>query len=173
MTLRSFLSTFAAPIALGLGLLWAWERARSQKHKVTPIDPNDPLWKSAIQHASDTIPLMRELFSQYGTEMQVKYPLTTDSGQIEHVWGQLISLDASTMTVTLATQPINAVSARPPFGIPLADIEDWQFVSSNGQVRGGFTTQAQIAIAKKTGSSIPPHIAESESKFVDRLPIAT
>jgi hypothetical protein len=87
--------------------------------------------------------------------------------------GQLTSLDDSTMTVTLATKPINAVSARPPFNVPIADLEDWQIVIPSGQIRGGFTTQAQIVIAKRSGSSLPSHIAELESHFVDRLLDAT
>jgi len=117
--------------------------------------------------------MMRELFAQHGAQMHVKYPLTTDSGQIEHVWGQLLSLDESTMQVTLATQPTNPVKAQPPFVIAISDLEDWQLVNPNGEIRGGFTTQAQITIAKKSGSPLPGHIAELESKFLDRLPVAT
>jgi hypothetical protein len=42
-----------------------------------------------------------------------------DSGQIEHVWGQLISLDAATMTVSLATEPSNPLKAKPPFTVSM------------------------------------------------------
>jgi uncharacterized protein YegJ (DUF2314 family) len=152
-------------VVITIGVLW-WARARSRS-KATPIDPNDPRWAEAIAKARNTVDEMRNVFADGAGEVYVKYPLRMKSGSIEHVWGKLIELSAQDMKASLETHPIGRPEGTAPFSVPLSEIEDWQFMQPDGRIRGGFTTRAQIAIARATGGKIPPHVAEMEQRFVD------
>jgi hypothetical protein len=158
---------YAIPIGLALGLLWMWARARGRRRAGIPIDPSDPRWAEAVARARSTIEEMRRLHAIGSAQMYVKYPLHTKSGSTEHVWGKLLELSAQDMKVSLETRPVQPPSAAPPFTIPLAELEDWQLVQSDGGIRGGFTTRAQIQIARSAGAKLPAHIAELEGRFVD------
>jgi len=74
MTLRDVLSTYALPIGLGLGLLWAWERQRRTSKTARPVDTNDPIWLGAIAAAKASREEMLRLHSLHGSELFVKYP---------------------------------------------------------------------------------------------------
>lgn len=167
MALRDFPWAILAGIALLL--LWQWARAR-RRRAGTPIDPNDPRWAEAIAKARNTTEQMRHLFADGAADVYVKYPLRTKSGNIEHVWGKLLELSPQDMKVSLETQPIERPDATAPFSVPVAEIEDWQFMQPDGKIRGGFTTRAQIEIARATGAKVPAHVAELEGRFVDDPP---
>lgn len=167
MMLRDFLSSHSILIGVGLGLLWAWARNRGRRHVVTPIDITDSRWCEAIAKARNTISEMRALHAARTSEMYVKCPLTTKTGSIEHVWGRLLELSPTHMKVSLETQPTEAPPGAAPLTVPISDLEDWQLLLADGMIRGGFTTRAQIEIAKATGAVLPSHIAELEGKFID------
>jgi hypothetical protein len=167
MTLRHLLSVYAIPIGLGLGLLWAWARNRGRAHEVTPIDVTDPRWLEAIAKARSTVSEMRALYEAGASDLYVKYPLTTKAGGVEHVWGRLLVLSPADMEVSLETQPIEAPIGDAPFVVPVSAIEDWQLILPDGRIRGGFTTRAQIEIAKSTGAPMPAHLSGLEGKFMD------
>jgi hypothetical protein len=116
---------------------------------------------------------MRSLHATYGTDLFVKYPLTAKNGEVEHVWGPLLDSTNDPIMVGLATPPVGGIKHAPPFGVPSGDLEDWQLVLPDGKVRGGFTTQAQIELARKGGWPVPHNISHMEGKFLDVLPVAT
>jgi len=169
MTLRDSLS-YTIPIGIGLGLLWGCVRQWQRSRTGTPVDVNDPLWIAAITAARATLEDMRLLHAQYGSEMLVKFPLVAKNREVEHVWGPLLDLTQERVVVGLATPPAGGLVAKPPFSIATGEIEDWQLVLPDGKVRGGFTSQAQIALSRKSGWSLPRHMREAEGKFVDQLP---
>lgn len=171
MALRQVLSTYAVPIGLGLGLLWALARRRSQTGH--PVDTNDPIWTTAIASARATVGEMRRLHAQYGSDVYVKFPLAAKNGQIEHVWGPLLDSTKEPVQVGLATPPVGGLKSEPPFAVGCDELEDWQLVLPDGKVRGGFTTQAQIALARRGGWPVPHNVRHMEGKFVDALPVAT
>lgn len=57
--------------------------------------------------------------------------------------------------------------SSPPFRLPLSALGDWQVERRDGRIRGGFTTQLEIALARRDGRHIPDHIANMEKRFVD------
>jgi len=173
MALRDVLGTYALPIGLGLGLLWAWARLRRASQTARPVDTSDPIWLGAIVAAKASREEMLRLHSQYGSELLVKYPLRARNGEIEHVWGPLLEATNDAIKVGLATPPVGGLDSEPPFVLAPHDLEDWQLYLPDGMVRGGFTTQAQIALTKKAGWPVPQHVKDMESKFVDPLGVAT
>jgi len=173
MALRDLLSTYAIPIGLGLGLLWAWSRQRGKSQTGQPVDTSDPLWLGAIAAARASQDQMRQLHEQHGSNLFVKYPLVARNGEVEHVWGALLESTPESLKVGLITPPVGGLQAEPPFVIASSVLEDWQVVLPDGKVRGGFTTQAQIALTLRSGRPVPDHVRQLEGKFLDVLRVAT
>src|SRR5688500_6242877 len=129
------------------------------KHRATPIDPDHPLWREAIDRARESIGMLWALHAEAGPEAMVKYAFITSSGEKEHVWGELLELSEDSMRVTMETPPIHHRGELPrELNVPISDLEDWQLSLPDGRIRGGFTTQAQIKIARESGSPIPRHV---------------
>jgi hypothetical protein len=148
--------------------LMGWARKRSLAARGRPVDTTDPRWTGALEKARSTIPVMRELYAQPGIEVFVKYPLESSSKEIEHVWGQLEGVNETHMSVSLETPLVTGKSpGPPPYKIALADLEDWQVMLPDGRIRGGFTTQLMIAMARESGAAPPAQIAAMKGKFVD------
>lgn len=135
---------------------------------VTPIAPDDPLWVAALQKARETIPLLRELHLEHEGEIAVKFPFRTDKGETEHIWGRLLDLRERDMWLTVLTPPIAHEGIRPEhLKVPLADLEDWQLDPSDGKIRGGFSTKAQLEIYRRDRRVLPLQIRDREKDFVD------
>src|SRR5678816_120709 len=138
MALRDVLSTYALPIGLSLGLLWAWSRQRERSKSGRPVDTNDPLWLGAIAAARASQDVMRRLHETHGSDLFVKYALIAKNGEVEHVWGPLLESTPESLKVGLATPPVGGLKDEPPFTIASSDLEDWQLILPDGMVRGGF-----------------------------------
>ncbi|MGH7724525.1 MAG: hypothetical protein ACREOU_03780 [Candidatus Eiseniibacteriota bacterium] len=147
---------------LVLVLLYLGKRARANQGSF--VDVESPLWAGATAKARASVPLLRELVAAKAGLAVVKYPLVNGKGETEHVWGELLELDETTFRATLETPLIGGGPAAGPAAgpQPLAALEDWQVVLPDGTIRGGYTTQAQIALARQAGHSVPRHIAELE-----------
>ena len=99
----------------------------------------------------------------------VKFRLQNDVGEMEHVWGELQKISDRSFTASLATPLVGGKAASPPpYELPLTALEDWQIELPDGSIRGGFTTQAQIALTREAGGRLPPHVASLEGRFIDR-----
>lgn len=141
---------------------------RSQAKRGTYVDPSSPDWHEATARAQASIALLRELHASGRAPVWVKYPLTNAKGETEHVWGELQQIDDILFRATLETPLIGgAPSTSPPYELGLSALEDWQVEMPDGSIRGGFTTQVEIAMARKNGRHVPSHAARMEGRFVD------
>ena len=86
---------------------WWWFIARNRPI-VQPlaIDENDPLLIEARKAARDSIPQMLELFKDAKEFTRVKIPFVSNSGETEHLWAELLSVDGSTINVRYSTPPV-------------------------------------------------------------------
>ena len=150
--------TLAIVALVWVGLKYATPRA-------TPISPDDPIWVAAVARA-------RAGFSEVlghreaGRELWVKFPLGTEAGTTEHVWGRVISVADGLVECTLETPPV-AGSARGVTEVDVHDIEDWQVELEDGTIRGGFTTRAQAEIATRDGRPVPRHVEDMIRRMTD------
>jgi hypothetical protein len=152
-------------VVLAIVYWWTWARRRSRG---TGVAPQDPLLVEASKKARAALGEMRKLFAEPDLEVMVKYPLETSAKEVEHVWGILTAITETEMTVTLATPPMGGTPmSPPPYTLPLSILEDWHVTLPDQRIRGGFTTQAQIKVTRRSGKQVPAQIEEMESRFID------
>jgi hypothetical protein len=143
-------------------------RSRARTRKGAYIDRDSPMWSEAAAKARGSVPVLRELFAAKAGPVAVKYPLASSGGDTEHVWGELLAIDQTTFRATLETPMLAGSPAIPgPYQLPLSALEDWQVTLPDGTIRGGYTTQVEIALARQAGRPIPRHIADLEGRFAD------
>jgi hypothetical protein len=136
------------------------------------VDPDSEEWRNALTQAQATIPTLRELQRTTQESILVKYAIESSTGDVEHVWGELEKLDDTSFRATLETPMLSGEPASdPPFELPVSSIEDWVVTLPDGTIRGAFTTQAEIQLAKRQGIPLPDHLAIMEGRFSDALPV--
>jgi uncharacterized protein YegJ (DUF2314 family) len=148
-------------------MLLAWLRSRRVALATTPISAEDPLMLEAFRKARASIDVLR---AHAGGAQQagVKFPVRNAAQEIEHVWGELESVEEEHLVARVVTPLIEGPTPTEPMVVPLAELEDWQMFLDDGSIRGGFTTQAQIAIARREGHPIPKNVLTQEGRFVDK-----
>ena len=180
------IATAAVLVALGRRFGWAWwmttgavvlggifvhllfERlfASTRHLGATAVSNDDPLMLDALQQAKRAWPQFQELFAVHPKDSLVKFRLTTTSGDIENVWGDLLELAGDTATVYLRTMPVGdaGISSR-RMTIPVADIVDWQVMVADGSLRGGFTQQATFRIIEREEGTLSSKFASELARY--------
>ena len=148
--------------------LVVWMVVKSRSRPGMHVDTSSQPWAAAISRTQASIPTLRQLFADGGAPIDVKFPLQNSKGEVEHVWGELLALSDETFTADLRTPMLRGRPiSEAPFQIPLAALEDWQVELPDGRIRGGFTTQLEISLAREQGRAIPAHIESMARRFVD------
>ena len=131
-----------------------------------PVDPHDPLWIAAIERARATVNDMRAL-QQSGHEVWVKFALPTASAECEHFWGRIERLQDEALVVAVETKPVSGGAVARQVTVQTGELEDWQVELADGSIRGGFTTRAQVTMARRDERHVPAHIAEMLGRMTD------
>jgi hypothetical protein len=137
-------------------------------HFVAPISDADPLMLKATEKARSTVDSLRALFKERPRDTMVKIPFKTDSGDTEHLWGDLLELTSDRIKLRIKTPPatqkgkFDRVQER-----PLSDLEDWQVEQRDGSIRGAFGYQVVFLRTKEQLGKLPEQLAEHEKRFVD------
>jgi hypothetical protein len=74
-------------------------------HFVSGVSDSDPLMQKTIEKARSTLDVLASLFKEYPRSTTVKFPFKTQSGEIEHVWGDLLELNSEQMKLRIRTSP--------------------------------------------------------------------
>jgi uncharacterized protein YegJ (DUF2314 family) len=139
-----------------------------ENHFVTRVADDDPSMIKATEKAREALPTLRQLFRELPSGTMVKFAFQSDSGQTEHLWGDLLALDEETFKVRVKTPP---TSHRGMFekvqqrGV--SEIEDWQVEQRDGRIRGGFGFQVMFLQTKAELGQLPKELADQEKRFVD------
>jgi uncharacterized protein YegJ (DUF2314 family) len=132
------------------------------------ISPDDPIMVEAVRRAWDSLPLMLELHAQ-SREVYVKFKHRTGGGNVEHVWGKVERIHADLVIANSISRIRAAERELPPrLTFPLCYVDDWQVHEEGGVVRGGFTTQAMIAICERDKRPVPREARKLQ--FLDVCP---
>ena len=139
-----------------------------QAYGMTQVDTSSALWSEAVAKARASTPLLRQLMAAKVGPVAVKYPLTSVNGETEHVWGELLDMDETSFRATLETLLVaGPPKTDGPYRLPLSELEDWLVTMPDGAIRGGYTTRAEIVLARRAGRLVPRHVAAMADRFVD------
>jgi uncharacterized protein YegJ (DUF2314 family) len=143
----------------------AYQRSRAATAPPVPISTDDPAMAAARAEARATIGEFRQLYASHREASQVKVPVTSSSGVLELMVGDVIDLTEFNVTVQLRGRPATHNGPFQPVQVfPLGEIADWLVVTPNGKYRGGFTHRVHVDRMRKAGTLVGA--AEDEaSKF--------
>ncbi len=133
-----------------------------------PIDPNSAEWVEAKRKAQASISTAKSLFEENQSTVLVKFPVVNSRGDREHVWGELLEMTNESFTATMENSLVEGLPENdPPYTMSLDQLEDWAVFNPEGTIRGGFTIQAEISMARAEGKRPAGQAAEFEGKFID------
>jgi uncharacterized protein YegJ (DUF2314 family) len=151
--------------ALGLRALAAALIGRDPPEPL-PLAADDPLIADATRRARQSLSELRHLRARDAGAAAVKFALTTDAGEVEHVWAEVLALHLDEVVTRVVSRPVTHRAKLPDTTtIPLTAIEDWAVTLPDGSVRGSFSTLAMIAACRRDGRPIPP--ALRDVRFLD------
>jgi hypothetical protein len=139
---------------------------------VFAADADDAEIRDAKQRAQGTLGQLWHHLERKQHECYVKFPLEVKSGSMEHIWALVHSREPQGVLVSLANQPVEEPSrATRRFVVDAAQIEDWQVVVSESEIRGGYSVAALARLARRQGYSISRTDRKRLAAFVDSDPL--
>ena len=151
-----------------LFVAWRVLRARALSNRVTPMREDEPWLLVAVQRARESFAEMQALV-RGGKQVAVKFPLANGAGDIEHVWGGVSATDDEGAEVVILTPLLVGETPQGPQRVGRGQLEDWQAFLDDGTIRGGFTTQAQLAVCRRENLRIPRALLDQDARFLDRI----
>ncbi|MBM0103562.1 DUF2314 domain-containing protein [Steroidobacter sp. S1-65] len=146
---------------------WWWFIARNRP-ALPPlaIDDNDPLMIEAREKAKDSLPQMLELFKDAKGHTNVKVPFVTSSGETEHLWAELLSVEGPYVRVRYMTPPVTHTGELERLQThALGDIEDWVVTKDPKRYLGGYSMRVMFRRGRELWGDLPPELKEEEAKY--------
>jgi uncharacterized protein YegJ (DUF2314 family) len=168
----SWIVRIVAVVAGAFGVHFLWERLANPPFLylgARPFTPDDPLMVEALRKARESIELMRTLYPLHRQDTVVRFPLRVKSGEIEHVWGDLLEFGDDKARVFLRTPPTEEADLPSrTLEVPASEISDWQIEMRDGSLRGGFTNQAMFRIFEREEGAPHPAAKDQLPRFRDQ-----
>ena len=119
---------------------------------IIQVSSDDPLMKQAVASARENWPKFVAAYeAQAGENFAVKAPVTQGSNT-EFIWITVTALEGELVYGELANHPSNLGSLKLGSKVPVrvAEINDWCYIDSQGNVAGGFTIEAVRKASRKS-----------------------
>ena len=132
------------------------------------VDGNDPRILLAKSRAHSEMKRFRRYLQEGEHHCFVKFPLEVGAGDIEHVWAVVHSHDRGVFNVSLASDPLKDPElSTDRFTVAESNVEDWQVMISENEIRGGFSVRAIAEIMQADGYRISREHRKMLEAFVD------
>jgi len=96
----------------------------------------------------------------------VKIPFVTSTGVTEHLWAELLTLEATDMVVRYMTPPVSHVGKLDRVHRhPLTDLEDWVVTKDSRNYIGGYTMRVMFQRGREKWGDLPPKLKAEEAKY--------
>lgn len=152
---------------------FAWYAANLKYQKDTAhlqfVDPNNELWTQAKTQATATIDTMVALYPQYSAHTFVKFNHAGPSGFKEDIWAKVTTMGPGYVSVVIEEQYLTENQTENQKELPLGQVIDWMVELPNGNIRGGYTTQALLQLQLQKGNAPTDSINADLDKFDDKL----
>lgn len=131
-----------------------------------PTDENDPDITEARRKARDTIDDLHRLYPDNRERGMIKVRFTSNSDQVEYLWGEIKSLDRDTAEVFLITPPVtHSGKLDRHMQVSVNELEDWQVTDEQGYIYGGYTQRAMFKIAREKWGKLPRKLEKIEKLY--------
>jgi len=131
-------------------------RHRTRRTRAWRVSANHPLLLEARRKAVATLAMLRQLHADHPSSSQIRWASAPNYTIAEWQWLDVIDLGPEYCIVAVPALPDDAAANTPtPLPVNIQDIIDWRVRLPDGSVRGGFTTQAEIRLAKQLGVPFP------------------
>ena len=166
MAIVTILSIVGALVVLRV--LWWWFVGRNlPKYPPLAISDDDPKILAAQEKARGSLSRFRSLYDAKPKESQVKIPFTTNSGQVEHLWAEVLGFSEASVTVRYLTPPVSHTGRLERVHDHLiSDVEDWVVIDHQDQIHGGFTQRVMFERAREEWGRLPPELEKQASRYV-------
>lgn len=122
---------------------------------------------AAIKQARSSFDRFRSLYQRGLNEAQVKIPFKTSSGETEHIWAEVLSLNINTVSVRYLTPPVSHTGELERlYEHPISLVEDWVAIENDGRIHGGYTQRVVFERGRQEWGSLPPELEKQASRFV-------
>ncbi len=175
---RSFhsLVQLVVPIAM-IWFGWRWLLDDGPGIESLQIDPNAPELVNAKVQARRSMPVFLAAVRQHEDGAFLKFPLVTDAGVTEHIWAYVHHYANGIFNVSLANTPYTQKGdVENRRDVPEAHVEDWQIMTRDGRIRGGYSLRALFDHVEAKGIHLNRTMRKQRAQFVnaaERFPEAT
>lgn len=156
----------AALVILGI---YFYLRVFSPQPDFPPLEtsPDDPLMLEALEKARASLPEFLRLARQPAQSIIVKLQFVSNSGEVEHLWAEVLEVISNTeFDIRLVTPPVtHSGHLDRRYVCKIDDIEDWQVIDAEGKIHGAFTQRAMFAIARRDGIPLPKNLLAHEKDY--------
>jgi uncharacterized protein YegJ (DUF2314 family) len=111
---------------------------------IVEVSDDDPLMKQAVEKARRDWPKFVAAYEAgAGENFSVKAPVT-HAGRTEFIWVSVTAFEGDSIYGELGNDPGNlgALKLGSKVSVPVADLNDWCYIDSKGNLTGGFTIMA-------------------------------
>jgi uncharacterized protein YegJ (DUF2314 family) len=118
----------------------------------TPVKAHDPELEAAAARARSELSAMRSHFAKgvpFKERLSIKAPFTSEDGEVEWMWADVVRWTGDTLEGTLANDPdvVKTLKAGSHVKVPFAKVADFIHMTPDGKQTGGYS----IEVFKKRG----------------------
>jgi len=169
---RSFRSVFQLIfpiICIFFGWRWLWYDGIGIE-EITPPDLKCAELEQSVAAAHETMPYFLEQVDKNIDGAFIKFPLKTPQELTEHIWAYVHSFRDGRFNVSLANAPFD--DQQPTDGrrdVPIADVEDWQIMYPDGQIKGAYSVIALFRYHENRGKKLSPKMKKQKAQLIDAI----
>jgi uncharacterized protein YegJ (DUF2314 family) len=166
---RSYLGVFQLVVPIAF-LIYGWRSLHYDGVGIeeTPGTFTSPELVESVAHAKASLPYFLDQVEKNPDGAYIKFPMTTAQGMTEHIWAYVHSYRDGKFNVSLANKPKDPKeSAQGRRDVPIEEVEAWQVLQPDGQIKGAFSTIALFRNRLNSGKQLTPRMRKQKAVLLD------
>jgi uncharacterized protein YegJ (DUF2314 family) len=149
---------------------WRWLMDEGPGIETLQIDPEAPELSRSVQQARQTMPGFLAEVRRHADGAYIKFPLLTDAGVTEHIWAYVHHYADGVFNVSLTNTPFTQTAAIDQRrDVAEADVEDWQIMTPEGRIKGGYSLRALFEHVERKGIRLNRTMRKQRALFLDAV----